>query len=54
MSEAAPWYSWVGPVGEVRMIMTIHIGPVGDHWVKVLDLELQDQVGAQCVMQMGL
>ena len=42
VSEAASRYSRVGPVVEASVIMAIQVGPVGDHWVKVLDLEFQD------------
>ena len=42
MGEATRYYSWVGSVGEARMIMKMEVGPGRDRWVKVLDLELQD------------
>ena len=40
MGEAVPWYSWVGLMGEARVIMAMQVGPGRDRGVKVLDLGL--------------
>ena len=45
---------WVGPLGEAHVIMEIQVGLGRDCWVKVLDLELKDQVSGRCVTQRGL
>ena len=37
VSEAFPWYSWVGPIGEAHVILEIHLRPGRDRWVKVLE-----------------
>ena len=40
--ESGPCSScWVEPVGEAQLIMASQVGSGGDHWIKVLDLELQ-------------